>query len=190
MRMHARVHPGRTIRECLLRRPNRHEVCVVRAHSRVRERPCSRLPRTAVGEQPSTNDVLTCPRYVRSELVTGGKQDWKLTLYPKGCASMEYASLYVTNCACEMEDSPELKMVSIATVKATVTKDIEPKEKKQGPGDDGGDDTKSRRSGRSGASGSTRASTARSGAASSRRSRCLCPDLVTAASANECDLCH
>ena len=108
---------------------------------------------------------------VMSQIVQGGDDEWKLTLFPKGCASMEYASLYVSNVACEMEDSKELKVVSIATVKATVTPDMEIKEKKVVPGSvGGGDDTSSRKSGRSGGSSMTRstASTKRS-ATSSRR---------------------
>lgn len=109
---------------------------------------------------------------VMSQIVQGGADEWKLTLFPKGCASMEYASLYISNVACEMEDSKELKCVSIATVKATVTPDLEIKEKKVIPGSSGGgDDTTSKKSGRSGGSSMTRstASTRRSGA-SSRRS--------------------
>jgi len=38
---------------------------------------------------------------------------------------MEYASLYVTNVQCEMCDAKDLQIFSIATVKATVTPDIE-----------------------------------------------------------------
>jgi hypothetical protein len=38
---------------------------------------------------------------------------------------MDCASLYVTNVACELEDSKELKVVTIATVKATVTPNME-----------------------------------------------------------------
>ncbi len=38
---------------------------------------------------------------------------------------MDCASLYVTNVACELEDSKELKVVTIATVKATVIPNME-----------------------------------------------------------------
>ena len=38
---------------------------------------------------------------------------------------MDSASLYVTNVACELEDSKELKKVAIATVKATIVPDME-----------------------------------------------------------------
>jgi len=43
----------------------------------------------------------------------------------QGCASMEYASLYVSNVACEMEDAKEVKLTALGTVKATVVPDLE-----------------------------------------------------------------
>ena len=50
----------------------------------------------------------------------------------QGCASMEFASLYVTNVACELEDSKELKQLTVATVKATVTPNMEVAKIEQG----------------------------------------------------------
>ena len=139
----------------------------------------NRVKNLKVGEDLTTftwevgrfGDVGFGDPVVMSQIVQGGTDEWRLTLFPKGCASMEYASLYVSNVACEMEDSKELKLVSIATVKATVTPDKEEKEKKTIGGGGGGDETSSRKSGMTGGSSRTRstASTRRSGA-SSRRS--------------------
>ena len=128
---------------------------------------------------------------VMSQLVQGGADEWKLTLFPKvrckmllntrdlfeplsphttsqGCATMDYASLYVTNQQCENEDSKELKLISIATVKVTITPNIEIKEPKDKAGQ-GGDDAMSNKSGssRSVRSRSTAASSSKPG--SSRR---------------------
>ncbi len=50
----------------------------------------------------------------------------------QGCASMEFASLYVTNVACELEDSKDLKQLTVATVKATVTPNMEVAKLEQG----------------------------------------------------------
>ena len=139
----------------------------------------NRVKNLKVGEDLTTftwevgrfGDVSFGDPVVMSQIVQGGTDEWRLTLFPKGCASMEYASLYVSNVACEMEDSKELKLVSFASVTATVTPYMVEKEKKTIGGGGGGDDTTSRKSGMTGGSSRTRstASTRRSGA-SSRRS--------------------
>ena len=38
---------------------------------------------------------------------------------------MEFASLYVNNVACEMEDAKEVKLTAIGTIKATVIPNLE-----------------------------------------------------------------
>lgn len=90
---------------------------------------------------------LSAPEDLLQMSATGesAKESDRVSCLEQGCASMEFASLYVTNVACELEDSKELKQLTVATVKATVTPNMEVAKIEQGERGGSGEAAKQRR---------------------------------------------
>lgn len=91
---------------------------------------------------------------ITSALVTAGGVDWKLTLYPKGLTDPDWASLYVTNNMCDLDDGNPLDehdvtTAALANVKVTFTPELPEKKGKGGAGGKGRASTVGSRAGAS-----------------------------------------